>query len=108
MGAPGSFSCFRGGISEGALLALYSFIVVIGITDSIIRPRAVGAKSSTIPTPAVVLGAVGGVMAIGALGLILGPILLAIAAMIWRDLTGTGEPRFPSRDHPDSLDDSSL
>jgi len=54
-----------------------------------IRPLAIDAKTN-IPVPAIVLGAIGGVFALGILSLILGPILFAILITVWRDVTGVG------------------
>jgi len=58
----------------------------VGLADNAIRPLAIGAKSD-IPVPAVVLGAICGVIALGILGLILGPVIFAILFTLWWDLT---------------------
>jgi predicted PurR-regulated permease PerM len=82
---------FQGDYLAAILLSLWCVIVVVAVTDNVIRPLAVGAKSN-IPALAVVLGAVGGVVAMGLLGLFLGPIIFAILVTVWRDLTEPSEP----------------
>jgi len=68
---------------KAGLLALWC-IVFVGLADNAIRPLAIGAKNN-IPIPAIVLGAVGGVVALGLLGLIIGPLFFAILVAIWRE-----------------------
>ena len=76
----------NGAYLKAGLLALWC-IVFVGLADNAIRPLAIGAKSN-IPVPAIVLGAISGVFALGILGLILGPVLFAILITVWRDVTG--------------------
>jgi len=83
----------NGAFLKAGLLALWC-IIFVGLADNAIRPLAIGAKSN-ISIPAIVLGAICGVIALGILGLILGPVIFAILITVWRDVTGTG----PSEDH---------
>lgn len=76
----------NGAYLKALLLAIWC-IFFVGLADNAIRPFAIGAKSH-IPVPAVVLGAICGVYALGILGLILGPVLFAILVTIWHDVTG--------------------
>lgn len=69
---------------KAGLLALWC-VFFVGLADNAIRPLAIGAKSN-IPVPAIVLGAIGGAFALGILGLILGPVIFAILATVWRDV----------------------
>jgi predicted PurR-regulated permease PerM len=78
----------NGAYVKAGLLALWCLFFV-GLVDNAIRPLAIGAKS-TVPIPAVVLGAICGVFALGILGLILGPVLFAILITVWRDVMGVG------------------
>ena len=82
----------NGAYFKALMLALWCLIFV-GLADNAIRPLAIGAKSN-IPIPAIVLGAICGVFALGILGLILGPVLFAILITVWRDVTHGG----PSKD----------
>lgn len=75
----------NGAFVKAGLLALWC-IVFVGLADNVIRPLAIGAKGN-IPTLAIVLGAVGGALAIGLIGLILGPLFFALIVIIWRDFT---------------------
>jgi predicted PurR-regulated permease PerM len=80
-----AFVAINGAYLKAGLLALWC-ILFVGLADNAIRPLAIGAKSD-IPVPAIVLGAICGVFALGILGLILGPVLFAILITVWRDLT---------------------
>jgi predicted PurR-regulated permease PerM len=80
----------NGAYLKAVLLAIWC-ILFVGLADNAIRPLAIGAKSN-IPVPAIVLGAICGVIALGILGLILGPVLFAILITVWRDIT-TVEPQ---------------
>jgi predicted PurR-regulated permease PerM len=75
----------NGAFLKAALLALWC-VIFVGLADNAIRPLAIGAKSN-IPVPAIVLGAVCGVFALGVLGLIAGPVLFALLFTVWRDVT---------------------
>jgi predicted PurR-regulated permease PerM len=75
----------NGAYLKAVLLAIWC-IIFVGLADNAIRPLAIGAKSN-IPVPAIVLGAICGVFALGILGLILGPVLFAILITVWRDMT---------------------
>jgi len=77
----------NGAYLKAGLLAIWC-IFFVGLADNAIRPLAIGAKG-TIPVTAIVLGAIGGVFALGVLGLILGPVVFAILITVWRDVTGT-------------------
>ena len=87
----------NGAYLKALLLTLWC-IVFVGLADNAIRPLAIGAKSN-IPVPAIVLGAIGGVFALGILGLILGPVLFAILITVWRDVTGTDQLLESDRNH---------
>ncbi|SNB47661.1 AI-2E family transporter [Geobacter sp. DSM 9736] len=83
-----AYLALTGAYLNAGLLAGWCAIFV-GISDNAIRPLTIGARSN-IPTLAVVLGAVGGAATMGLLGLIVGPIVFAIMATLWRDATAEG------------------
>lgn len=87
----------NGAYLKALLLALWCLFFV-GLADNAIRPLAIGAKSN-IPVPAIVLGAICGVFALGILGLILGPVIFAVLVTIWRDVTDVDQPIEPDLDH---------
>ncbi|HJV65641.1 MAG TPA: AI-2E family transporter [Geomonas sp.] len=80
----------NGSYLHALLLALYCMIFV-GLADNAIRPLAIGAASD-IPVLAIVLGAICGVVTMGLLGLILGPVIFAILMSIWGQLMTEVEP----------------
>ncbi|HJV34146.1 AI-2E family transporter [Geomonas sp.] len=71
----------NGSYLHALLLAAYCMIFV-GMADNAIRPLAIGAASD-IPVLAIVIGAICGVVTMGLLGLILGPVIFAILMTIW-------------------------
>ena len=77
----------NGAYLKAGLLAIWC-IFFVGLADNAIRPLAIGAKSN-IPVLAIVLGAIGGVFALGILGLILGPVIFTILFTVWHDILGT-------------------
>jgi predicted PurR-regulated permease PerM len=83
----------NGAYLKALLLALWC-VLFVGLADNAIRPLAIGAKSN-IPVPAIVLGAICGVFALGILGLILGPVLFAILITVWRDVTNVDQAIVP-------------
>ena len=89
----------NGAYLKAGLLVLWC-IIFVGLADNAIRPLAIGAKSN-IPVPAIVLGAICGVLALGILGLILGPVLFAIFITVWRDATGTEQSTESGRNRKD-------
>ncbi|MCX5830839.1 MAG: AI-2E family transporter [Deltaproteobacteria bacterium] len=64
--------------------------IVVSLSDNLIRPLVIGGKSN-ISALAIILGVVSGVVAMGLIGLILGPLFFAILTTIWRDVTGIDE-----------------
>lgn len=88
----------NGAYLKALLLALWC-VIFVGLADNAIRPLAIGAKSH-IPVPAIVLGAICGVFALGILGLILGPVIFAILTTVWRDATTANPLPEPDRNLP--------
>ncbi|WP_026440148.1 AI-2E family transporter [Acidocella facilis] len=60
----------------GILLAIYCFVVVGG-ADSVLRPWLI-ARGAALPYAVTLIGVLGGALAFGALGIFLGPVLLAL------------------------------
>ncbi|TGU72430.1 AI-2E family transporter [Geomonas terrae] len=78
-----AFIALGGSYLAAALLAAWC-ILFVGFADNAIRPLAIGA-SSDISTLAVVLGALCGVVSMGLLGLIVGPVIFAVLFSMWDD-----------------------
>lgn len=71
------------------LLAIYCFVVVGG-ADSILRPWLI-ARGASLPYAVTLIGVLGGALAFGALGIFLGPVLLALGIAMVEEFTG--QPR---------------
>lgn len=76
----------NGSYLTAVLLALWC-IFFVGFSDNAIRPLAIGAASD-ISVLAVVVGALCGVVMMGILGLIIGPVIFAILFSMWDDAVG--------------------
>lgn len=78
----------NGSYMTALLLALWC-VFFVGFSDNAIRPLAIGAASD-VSVMAVVLGAICGVITMGLLGLILGPLVFAVLFSMWDDaVTGS-------------------
>jgi predicted PurR-regulated permease PerM len=69
-----------GHTGRGIFLLVYGVVVVSG-SDHVIRPYFI-ARGARIPFVLTVLGVLGGVLAFGALGIFLGPVLLGVGWML--------------------------
>jgi predicted PurR-regulated permease PerM len=65
-------------------LVVFGFLTVF-VTDHIVRPVLIGGASQ-VPFLLVLLGLLGGISAIGLVGLFIGPALMAVLMVIWRDI----------------------
>ena len=61
---------------KGLLLMLWGFLIV-GLADNILKPKIIGAKAKIHPV-LVLLGALGGLKFFGIIGVVVGPIILAL------------------------------
>ena len=71
------------------LLAIYCFVVVGG-ADSILRPWLI-ARGASLPYAVTLIGVLGGAWVFGALGIFLGPVLLALGIALIEEFAG--QPR---------------
>lgn len=71
------FKAFTGHVSAAIGLAVYSLVIQTILLDLILKPKLIGEKGRISPL-IVLLGIVGGVMAFGIVGILLGPIVLMI------------------------------
>lgn len=71
----------------GVFMIVWGFLVISGI-DNLIRPYLIS-RGSNLPFVIVLLGAIGGVVAFGFIGLFLGPVLLAVGYAILREFTAS-------------------
>jgi len=83
------FLAAKGHVLVAILLAAYCF-VVIGGADSIVRPWLI-ARGASLPYALTLVGVLGGAIAFGALGIFLGPVLLALGLAVAEEFAG--QPR---------------
>jgi len=81
---------------------VYLSVMAALATAVAIRPLAIGAKRN-IPVPVIVLGAISGVFALGILGLILGPVLVAVFVTVWREATDVDQRMTPDAEHTEPV-----
>lgn len=79
----GVYMILNGQVVGGAFTLLYGGLVVVGVSDYLIRPFLVGRRgqSSVLVT---FIALFGGVEAFGVIGLVLGPVLMALAVSLLR------------------------
>jgi predicted PurR-regulated permease PerM len=78
----------QGSWGWGLFMALYGGLVVSSV-DNIIRPWMIS-RGADLPLLLTLLGAIGGVLAFGILGLFLGPVLLAVGYTLIKDWAEDG------------------
>lgn len=72
-----------GPVWKGFILLLWCFVLVHPI-DNILRPLIIS-NAARLPFLLVMFGAIGGLTAFGLVGLFVGPVLLGVAFVIWRE-----------------------
>lgn len=77
------FLIATGHVAMGVVLFIYGSTVVVGISDYVIRPRLVGAHDGT-PSLVTFVALFGGIEVFGVVGLILGPVIMALAMSVLR------------------------
>jgi predicted PurR-regulated permease PerM len=77
----------------GIFMGLYGALGISSV-DNVIRPWLIS-RGADLPLLLTLLGAIGGVLAFGFLGLFLGPVLLAVGYTLIRDWEGEARPLAP-------------
>lgn len=72
----------QGEIGSAIFLALWGFVLV-SLVDNIVRPLVIS-TSAHISFLAVMFGVLGGLLAFGAIGLFIGPVILAVLLSLWQ------------------------
>jgi predicted PurR-regulated permease PerM len=75
---------FLGAYWKALILALWGAFIV-GSVDNVVRPLLVGSREKQHPV-IIALGAIGGTYAFGALGILLGPLLISLAAALIEEM----------------------
>jgi len=88
------FVFFTEGVSVASVVfAIYS--VLAGMADNVLKPLLLG-RGVNVPMPVVLIGALGGMVAGGFIGLFIGPVILAVGYMLfwqWVDDGPASGPR---------------
>ncbi len=88
----GVFLVATGHVGAGVVALCWGGIVVVGISDYVIRPRLVGGHG-TMPPLATFAALLGGVEVFGIAGLLVGPLLMSISIAILRIFAKDSEER---------------
>jgi predicted PurR-regulated permease PerM len=74
-------------VTEGFSAATIGFAVyvfVAGLADNVLKPLLLG-RGVAVPMPVVLIGALGGMVSAGVIGLFIGPVMLAVGyQLFWR------------------------
>ncbi|MEZ2353442.1 AI-2E family transporter [Caballeronia sp. RCC_10] len=77
------FVIVTSGISA-ATIAFSVYVFVAGLADNVLKPLLLG-RGVAVPMPVVLIGALGGMVTGGVIGLFIGPVMLAVAyKLFWR------------------------
>jgi len=70
--------------SSGINIAFAIYVFVAGLADNVLKPLMLG-RGVAVPMPVVLVGAIGGMVTNGLLGLFIGPVALGVAyELFWR------------------------
>lgn len=70
-------------VALGVVQLIYGAVVVVGVSDYVVRPALIGGHGE-VPTLLTLVALFGGVEAFGLIGLILGPVIVALALALLR------------------------
>ncbi|MGX9964957.1 AI-2E family transporter [Roseomonas sp. F4] len=88
----------QGETGWGLFMGVYGAAGISSV-DNVIRPWLIS-RGADLPLLLTLLGAIGGVIGFGILGLFLGPVLLAVGFTLLRDWAGEGAGRLAGRPKP--------
>jgi len=81
--------------SEGATAATIAFsiyVFIAGLADNVLKPLLLG-RGVDVPMPVVLIGALGGMVTGGVIGLFIGPIVLSVGYQLFWQWVDEGPPR---------------
>ena len=81
-----------GDASTAANIFYTVFLIVAGLADNVLKPVLLG-RGVDVPMPVILLGALGGMVANGLIGLFVGAVLLAVGYEIFMSWVAAGEPK---------------
>ncbi|MFC6977724.1 AI-2E family transporter [Microbulbifer taiwanensis] len=85
----------KGDGSTGANTLVTIYLVLAGLADNVLKPLMLG-RGLAVPMPVILLGAIGGMISAGLIGLFIGAVTLALAYQIfWAWVHGAEPERTP-------------
>jgi len=76
--------------STGSNIAFTIYLVVAGMSDNVLKPLLLG-RGVDVPMPVILIGALGGMMSAGIIGLFVGAVLLAVGYKIFMEWVNSDE-----------------
>ncbi|MBV2134646.1 AI-2E family transporter [Pseudomonas sp. MAP12] len=79
-------------VTQGASVETITFAVwtlIAGLSDNVLKPLLLG-RGLEVPMPVVLIGAIGGMVDSGVIGLFIGPVVLAVAYRLFWEWVGNG------------------
>jgi predicted PurR-regulated permease PerM len=80
----------EGASTASVVFALYVFVA--GLVDNVLKPLLLG-RGVNVPMPVVLIGALGGMVTNGVIGLFIGPVILAVAYQLFWQWVGDPQAR---------------
>ena len=78
------------GASAGAIaFGIYTFLA--GMADNVLKPLLLG-RGVDVPMPVILIGAIGGMVSGGIIGLFIGPVVLAVGYELFWQWVDDGQP----------------
>jgi len=85
-------------VTEGASMATIAFAIYVfiaGLVDNVLKPLLLG-RGVDVPMPVVLIGALGGMVTKGIIGLFIGPVILAVGyQLFWQWVEGKSQVQEP-------------
>jgi predicted PurR-regulated permease PerM len=94
------------GGSTGDNIMYTVYLLVAGMADNVLKPLLLG-RGVDAPMPIILLGALGGMVTAGIIGLFIGSVLLALAYQLFMDWVAEGESEDAAQDEKQVTDESS-
>ena len=86
-----AFVFYRDGVSAGTIIfAVYVFAA--GLSDNVLKPLLLG-RGVDIPMPVILIGAIGGMVSNGIIGLFIGPVALAVGYRLFWEWVDAKVPK---------------
>ncbi len=83
-------------VSEPLVATIFAvYMILVGLSDNVLKPLLLG-RGVQIPALVILLGAIGGMIYAGVIGLFLGAVILALAytlILVWMNAAAAGESR---------------